>query len=107
MNARLSDGLTALHERAVRAELDLARALGATSELVRQHRELQARLGASQKESDFYRRELGDLRDGVDELTRFRGAALSGAIADLRGERESDGCTEPDLEARDVFVVGR
>lgn len=96
--ARLHDGLTALHDRAVRAELDLAHALGAISELVRQHRELQARLEATQKERDYYQHELGDLRDGVDELTRHRGEALLAAIDELRGVREPE---EPQLSTEE------
>lgn len=73
-------------------------------ELARTLRLLATRTG----ERDYYKGELGDLRDGVDALTTCRSLDdLRVKLDDLRGTYREESVTGPEMTAREVYGVGR
>lgn len=96
---------TELFDRAVKPEMAQARADGALEAVQSELSVLRLRLKVVEGERDYYKGELGDLRDLVDELTKFRGAnlavALSDLVNDVRERCESD-ADRYELTAREV-----
>ncbi len=88
----------------------LARAEGALEAVQSELSALRLRLKVVEGERDYYKGELGDLRDAVDELTRFRGANLAVALSDLvngvREQCESD-ADRYELKPSEVCGAGR